>query len=281
MIRIVRLANLQRFETQESSFWHLRSVNSVNAMSQFFDNLQSSAGTNYPFLTSKERDSETGLDYFLARYFSSTQGRFISPDPLLASGIPGTPQSWNRYTYCINNPLLFVDPDGLIWGYKRDDKAGVTNYQWFDGDKVGEGFTEVTDFYVEGIIDGKQSSLTLNPKGPYSFFTYALMASTALKFIYSNDDFFVKGYKIGPTREQLREFSRTGAVDMMQNQAFDVGLFVAGLRTPLPSGPARGLSFEGKAYELSFLQKHLPGTSQAAREIAKDGSAHVFNDFRR
>ena len=119
---------------------------------------------NYPFLTSYERDSETGLDYFLARYLSSTQGRFISPDPLLASGIPGTPQSWNRYTYCINNPLLFVDPDGLIWGYRRDNQAGVTTYQWFDGDKVGEGFTEVTEFYVEGIIDGNLSSRTLNPK---------------------------------------------------------------------------------------------------------------------
>jgi RHS repeat-associated protein len=230
--------------------------------------------------TSKERDVETGLDYFLARYFSATHGRFSSPDPLLASGIAGIPQSWNRYTYCINNPLLFVDPDGLIWGTRRDDKAGVTTYQWFDGDKVGDGFTEVTEFYVEGIIDGKLSSLTLNPKGPYSFFTYALMASTALKFIYSNDDFFVKGYKIGPTREQFREFSRTGAVDMMQNQAFDAGLFVAGLRTPISSGGTRtGLSLEGKAYELGFLKKHLPGTAEAGREIARDGSAHVFNDL--
>ncbi len=33
-------------------------------------------GSNYPFLTSKERDNETGLDYFLARYYSSGQGRF-------------------------------------------------------------------------------------------------------------------------------------------------------------------------------------------------------------
>jgi RHS repeat-associated protein len=38
------------------------------------------AGFNYPFLTSKERDNETGLDYFLARYYSNVQGRFTSPD---------------------------------------------------------------------------------------------------------------------------------------------------------------------------------------------------------
>jgi RHS repeat-associated protein len=36
---------------------------------------------NYPFLTTKERDNETGLDYFLARYYSSTQGRFTGVDP--------------------------------------------------------------------------------------------------------------------------------------------------------------------------------------------------------
>jgi RHS repeat-associated protein len=61
---------------------------------------------------SKERDTETGLDFFLARYYSSTQGRFTSPD------IFGTrrrnPQSWNRYSYVLNNPLKYTDPLGLV-----------------------------------------------------------------------------------------------------------------------------------------------------------------------
>ena len=63
--------------------------------------------------TSKERDVQTGLDYFLTRYYSSTQGRFASIDPLLASGKPAQPQSWNRYTYTINNPLKYIDPTGM------------------------------------------------------------------------------------------------------------------------------------------------------------------------
>jgi RHS repeat-associated protein len=63
--------------------------------------------------TGKERDSETGLDYFGARYFSGAQGRFTSPDPLMASARASDPQSWNRYAYVLNNPLKFVDPDGL------------------------------------------------------------------------------------------------------------------------------------------------------------------------
>jgi RHS repeat-associated protein len=62
-------------------------------------------------ITSKERDAETGLDYFLARYYSGAQGRFISPDPM--GGKIANPQSFNRYAYVLNNPLKFTDPTGL------------------------------------------------------------------------------------------------------------------------------------------------------------------------
>jgi RHS repeat-associated protein len=62
--------------------------------------------------TSKERDTESGLDYFLARYYSSAQGRFTSVDPIMASGRVDLPSSWNRYAYVWNNPLIAIDPDG-------------------------------------------------------------------------------------------------------------------------------------------------------------------------
>jgi RHS repeat-associated protein len=64
--------------------------------------------------TSKERDIETGLDFFEARYFSSVQGRFGSPDPIFISEQQIiSPQIWNRYNYTGNQPLSYVDPDGL------------------------------------------------------------------------------------------------------------------------------------------------------------------------
>ena len=88
------------------------------------------AGFNYPFLTLKERDTEAGLDYFIARYYSSTQGRFTSRDEF--SGGPEElfdfsaeaadnptfyadltqPQSLNKYQYCLNSPLVYLDPNG-------------------------------------------------------------------------------------------------------------------------------------------------------------------------
>ena len=77
--------------------------------------------------TGKERDGETGLDYFGARYYSSSQGRFTSPDELqstspefalLGKGHPTrqalptadltNPQSLNKYQYALNNPLRYV-----------------------------------------------------------------------------------------------------------------------------------------------------------------------------
>jgi RHS repeat-associated protein len=65
--------------------------------------------------TSKERDQENRLDYFLARYYSSAQGRFVSVDPNNAGSIFDDPQSWNGYAYARSNPLLFVDPDGRLY----------------------------------------------------------------------------------------------------------------------------------------------------------------------
>ncbi|MDX6501147.1 MAG: hypothetical protein QOG23_4407 [Blastocatellia bacterium] len=65
--------------------------------------------------TQKERDIETGLDYFQHRYYESGQGRFTSPDPFGGSGYVSVPQSWNKYSYCLNRPFVFTDPSGLMW----------------------------------------------------------------------------------------------------------------------------------------------------------------------
>jgi RHS repeat-associated protein len=67
--------------------------------------------------TGKERDSESGLDMFGARYYGSNIGRFMTPDwsptpEAIPYGELSNPQSLNRYAYVKNNPTTLTDPDG-------------------------------------------------------------------------------------------------------------------------------------------------------------------------
>ena len=92
----------------------------------FGEELMSGIGTRGPSLgygtgdgvrqqfTSKERDVETGLDWFgPSRYYSSSQGRFTSVDPLFfQKEMLIDPQRYNHYSYVRNNPLKYVDPKG-------------------------------------------------------------------------------------------------------------------------------------------------------------------------
>jgi len=67
-------------------------------------------GQHYKF-TGKERDSESALDYFGARYYASSMGRFMTPDDG-SDQDTGDPQGWNLYAYVRNNPLSNTDPTG-------------------------------------------------------------------------------------------------------------------------------------------------------------------------
>jgi RHS repeat-associated protein len=97
-----------------------------------------------------ERDNETGLDFAQARYYFNVQGRFTSCDPLMASGMTGKPQSWNRYSYSYNNPLRFTDPSGMLAGdfYNLDG-----NYLGTDGQNDGRRYV-VTDKSQAKQIEG-------------------------------------------------------------------------------------------------------------------------------
>ncbi len=73
--------------------------------------IQSNSNNQFKF-TGKERDYESGLDNFGARYFGSSTGRFMSVDPTRLSAFIDDPQTWNRYSYAHNNPLEYVDNNG-------------------------------------------------------------------------------------------------------------------------------------------------------------------------
>jgi len=106
------------------------------------------SGTNgkYKF-TGKERDIETGFDYFGARYYDSWIGRWMAVDPL-AEKYPG----WSPYNYVANNPINLIDPKGKDW-YQFDNNG---NYK----QKISaEGTHRIVIHTVEKTGDGLESDL--------------------------------------------------------------------------------------------------------------------------
>ena len=100
--------------------------------------------------TGKERDSESGLDNFGARYNSSAMGRFMSPDSI--GGRPAFPQSWNLYAYVANNPLNAVDPTGLDCIYINNDTGKYEGFNSGDCDNSTEAKAN-TGNYVDGTVN--------------------------------------------------------------------------------------------------------------------------------
>jgi RHS repeat-associated protein len=163
---------------------------------------------NYPFLTLKERDNETGLDYFNARYFGSTQGRFTSPDPL--GGHTEDPQTLNRYTYVRNNPAVLTDPTGLDFYLQCEgksatcqdgrvgttDKSGNFTATLISNDKDGRLVDQRGNFYtakingqgvsfngagskeyVQGVFLNGTSATTIQGSGDLAGFTFNFTSS--------------------------------------------------------------------------------------------------------
>ena len=88
-----------------------------------FGEEQSITGTveNNEKFVGKEKDKETGLYYFGARYMKAEIGRFTSPDPVgpvdagtskTSYSLLSNPQNLNRYAYSLNNPYKYLDPNG-------------------------------------------------------------------------------------------------------------------------------------------------------------------------
>jgi RHS repeat-associated protein len=119
--------------------------------------------------TGKERDSESGLDYFGARYYGSSMGRFSSPDD--DSGQHADqPQSWNLYSYVLNNPLTNTDPDG-------HDCIDTTNLKTDGTVTVTRGTSCANNLgpngtYINGTVN--TDTLTTDGKGSvgYDFTSY-------------------------------------------------------------------------------------------------------------
>jgi RHS repeat-associated protein len=127
VLGLVGTAGAQSAEVVE--YYHLDALGSVRAVTNqsgavvrthdyrpFGEGENPAAGSEPTRFTSKERDAESGLDYFGARYYASRTGRFTTVDPLMGTELALVdPQRWNRYSYVGNRPTRLLDPDGRGW----------------------------------------------------------------------------------------------------------------------------------------------------------------------
>ena len=141
-----------------------------------FGDGQTCAGTDVSPLhfTGKERDTESGLDYFGARHFNSSLGRFMIPDwAAKATAVPyadfGDPQSLNLYGYVRSNPLSQVDSDGHAPDIAVIENGPTTSWQ----DRL-----ETTNGNPVG-----HTAIAITGKGVYSFGNDAPLGSSASNYV--------------------------------------------------------------------------------------------------
>jgi RHS repeat-associated protein len=104
--------------------------------------------------TGKEHDAESGNDFFGARYYTSTMGRFLTPDN--GSGQDsGNPQSWNLYSYVMNQPTTATDPDGHDCIHINIDTGEFEGFDPGDCDNSTEEKAN-SGIYVDGTINTLQ-----------------------------------------------------------------------------------------------------------------------------
>jgi RHS repeat-associated protein len=143
------------------------------------------------------RDSLTGLDYAVNRYYTSLWGRFLSPDRYTRSAHLGKPESWNRYTYAGNDPINAHDPTGLdeyvCW--VNDDGEEICDFgQTFGasglgvGDDGDEGYYDPGDSGSDGFDPGPDPvpdpvPLPVPPKRPSKPPTDPCANKNAVSFI--------------------------------------------------------------------------------------------------
>jgi len=129
--------------------------------------------------TGHEHLPEFGLINMNARLYDPLLGRFLSPDPFVQA--PGLSQSYNRYSYCINNPLIYTDPSGGKWWHwllgaaLLDPISAITTVT---ATAAGAGTTVGTTAAVIGGTAGVSLSSTLIGAGCSAIMTMTSAAGT-------------------------------------------------------------------------------------------------------
>jgi len=224
----------------------------------------SSSGNAYKF-TGKERDSESALDNFGARYYMSSLGRFLRPDDPNADQDSSDPGSWNLYTYVRNNPLRFTDADG------RACVQG-SNGSFHDDNSGGQSCKDAQEpDKVEVKANAPPPSLPPTKPDGYSRL-YNFLRSRGLYGCSSSDPCQVRGeIPIGPSGI----LNLSGAALEEANYMAKLSAILREAASSKGMGPGAGKVAEVTAAEAEELGKAWVGSGA---RVASDGKTLVSSD---
>ena len=201
---------------------HLGSTRLVTAVNQtvsdnldylpFGQQVAGASATTHKF-TGKERDTESNLDNFGARYNASSLGRFMTPDwSAKPQGVPyavlGDPQSLNLYAYVRNNPLNRTDPTGHC-----DSGGQKQSFLWCVGHALG--FNETKEEAAARISNERQwlvNNVAQN-KGQADYLRNA--SATTVNGIYRKWDSAIQGAQNGEVRYPTQDFTRDASGNLV------------------------------------------------------------------
>ena len=154
----------------------------------------------------KERDAESGLDYFGARYHASFYYRFLSADPIInRQDALGNPQLWNLYSFCRDSPIAYWDPNGMDFITIQQGKDIVNKAEGWKG----------TPYKLGGIEKGKEG------KGADCIgSSWGVLKEAGFDYERQSTKTFVKSLEKGQVNEgRFRQIE-----DQNSPQAGDIGL---------------------------------------------------------
>ena len=196
-----------------------------------------------------EKDAETSLDYFAARYYANGLGRFTTVDPDHVGGNPFDPQSWNSYAYARNSPLKFTDSTGTEYEVCIYGGAG------FSGS-------------CGSVSDQKFSLLSLNPGVGISLWGGAIFAGNKVVGYYNQTS-------IDPTWATFAmamDRRARAASPFVSGLAIGTGAIVTG-------GTALGVATGGLAGVQPFLLPMGGATAAAMSAVQNPALQRALNDI--
>jgi len=236
----------------------------------------------------KERDAESGLDNFGARYFGSSMGRFMSPDPSgLAYANSMNPQSLNLYSYVRNNPLINTDPTGMecVWddgSYDSNDDPDTGSKSQCEGGDMGGHWVDHSFFQnannngtnlPDWSPDANSSNSSTSPLGLVNLVSTctdtilgAMNNATGGQGFNTadvTDNFFWGGaVNISVTATNLP----TAQFNAVQQTRYLPGTFVGNITGAapslhLPAGPGNGSAAQDSPQNVPFSKTNVGGTT--------------------